>query len=89
MTEPLAVFRREDFELLLDEHRRIIELANEVEFHLHALAGGASADTVQALQESAGSLLTGLRGYLFRLDQQVLPIVDAASQQPQRAGGET
>lgn len=80
MTNPVPGFSREDFESLLEEHQRLVALANEVEFYLHVLAGGSKEDTLQALQQSTGSLVSGLRTYLFRQDQQVLPLIDRLSQ---------
>jgi hypothetical protein len=79
MTTPLPEFERSDFEQLLDEHQHLIALANDVEFCLHALAGGAGEEAIQSLQHSTGSLVRLLRQYLFRQDQQVLPVVDALS----------
>ncbi len=79
MTPSLPEFLRSDFEQLLDQHQRLIALANDVEFSLHALAGGATEETIGALQQTAGTLVSALRNYLFRQDQQVLPIVDALS----------
>jgi hypothetical protein len=81
MTPPLPAFSRNDFEGLLGEHERLIALANDVEFCLHALAGGAAEERLQSLQQSAGTLVSALRNYLFRQDQLVLPVVDALSRQ--------
>jgi hypothetical protein len=81
MTPPLPEFSRNDFESLLGEHERLIALANDVEFCLHALAGGATEEHLQGLQQSAGTLVSALRNYLFRQDQLVLPVVDALSRQ--------
>ena len=77
MTSSLPEFPRSDFDQLLAEHQRLIALANEVEFCLHALAAGVSDETLPVLQQSTGDLVRGLRLYLFRQDQQVLPVVDA------------
>jgi hypothetical protein len=84
MTTPLPEFHRSDFELLVDEHQRLIALANDVEFCLHALSGGVNEETIHALQQSTGGLVRVLRQYLFRQDQQVLPVVDTLS----RSSGE-
>ncbi len=81
MTTPTPELRREDFEQLLEEHQRLIELANDVEFSLHALGGGASEENIHALQQSAGTLVSALRSHLFRQDQQVLSVVDALTRQ--------
>ena len=77
MTTPMPEFRRGDFERLLDEHRRLIELANDVEFCLHALSSGVTEENLRALQQSTGTLVSVLRNHLFRQDQHVLPLVDA------------
>jgi len=79
MTAPTPELRREDFEQLLEEHQRLIGLANDVEYCLHALAGGPSEENLHALQQSAGTLVSVLRGHLFRQDQQVLPLLDRLS----------
>ncbi len=79
MNPAMPEFQREEFDQLLEEHQRLIAQVNEVEFHLHTLSGGVSEEHVQALQQATGDLLALLRTYLFRQDQQVLPIVDALS----------
>ncbi len=76
MTET-PTFTRDDFEHLLGEHLGLIELANDVEYRLHALAGGSTEENLQALQQAAGALVSALRDHLFRHDQVVLPLVEA------------
>ena len=68
---------RGDFENLLAEHLSLIELANDLEYRLHALAGGQTEGALQALQQAAGALVTTLRAHLFRQDQVVLPLVES------------
>lgn len=79
MTPSRPEFQREDFERLLQEHEQLITLTNELEYGLHALAGRPNEETLRTLQQSAGALVSALRGYLFRLDQQVLPLVEEIS----------
>jgi hypothetical protein len=74
-----TAFCRDAFDELLAQHQRLIELANELEFHLYSLSAVPPAEPVQACQETAGALLGALRDFLFRQDQQVLPILDALS----------
>ena len=73
ITSPAEV----DFELLLSEHLRLIELANDLEYHLYQLGQASLPEPAAACQQAAGALLGTLRSYLFRQDQQVLPIVEA------------
>jgi hypothetical protein len=87
MTTPLPEIQRSDFEQLLDEHQRLVGLANDVEFCLHSLAGGGSEEAIHALQLSTGSLVRLLRQYLFRQDQQVLPVIDTLSGRSMEGGG--
>lgn len=79
MTRQLPEFSRNDFDHLIQEHERLIALANDVEYCLHALAGTASEERIGELQQSAGTLVSAIRDYLFRQDQLVLPVVDAVS----------
>ena len=72
-----STIRREDFELLIDEHRQLIRLANELECQLYRLGEATTADHVSECQQAAGRLLGLLRTHLFRHDQQVLPLVES------------
>lgn len=81
MTHRLPGISRNDFEHLIQEHEHLIDLANDLEYCLHALAGGATEERLQELQQSAGTLVSGLRNFLFRQDQMILPVVDALSRQ--------
>ena len=69
--------RRQDFELLLDEHRELIRLTNELEFQLYRLGEAATPEQVNECQQTAGNLVGLLRANLFRHDQEVLPVLES------------
>jgi hemerythrin-like domain-containing protein len=69
---------RQDFEQLVDEHRQLVDLANQLEFQLYRLGESATRDHVSECQQIAGNLIGLLRNHLFRQDQEVLPVVEAA-----------
>ena len=69
--------RRQDFELLLDEHRQLIRLTNELELQLYRLGEAATPEHVSQCQQTAGSLIGMLRTNLFRQDQEILPILES------------
>jgi hypothetical protein len=68
-----------DFQELLAQHHKLIGLANELEFHLYRLGEPTEPGPVSDCQQAAGTLLGLLRTVLFRHDQQVLPILEAAA----------
>jgi hypothetical protein len=68
---------RRDFEQLVDEHRQLIGLANQLEYQLYRLGGSATPDHVGECQQVAGNLIGVLRNHLFRQDQEVLPVLEA------------
>jgi hypothetical protein len=68
---------REDFEALVEEHRRLIRMANELEYQLHRLGQAPTAQQVTECQRVAGGLIGLLRSTLYRHDQQVLPALEA------------
>jgi hypothetical protein len=68
---------RQEFEQLVDEHRQLIRLANELEFQLYRLGEAATPDHVSACQQVAGNLIGLLRTSLFRHDQEVLPLLES------------
>ena len=70
---------RADFEQLLAAHQRLIELANDLEYHLYRLGEVPGNERVTECQRAAGALVGLLRDVLFRHDQQVLPLLDALS----------
>jgi hemerythrin-like domain-containing protein len=65
---------REDLDRLLSEHRRLIDLANDLEYRLYRMG---AADEVRDCQQAAGTLIGCLRDHLFRHDQQVFPVLEA------------
>jgi hypothetical protein len=68
---------QENFERLLEEHRELIQLAQQLEFQLYRLGEGATAERVGECQQVAGSLIGLLRANLFRHDQNVLPVLES------------
>lgn len=72
--EPLS---RSDFEQLLAEHRQLIHLANELEFHLYRVGAEPTPGRVAECQQAGGALIGQLRATLFRHDQQVLPALES------------
>jgi hypothetical protein len=67
---------RADFEALLAEQERLVELCNELEYRLYQL-GQDAGEPATACQQAGGALVGALRDHLFRQDQQVLPVLDA------------
>jgi hypothetical protein len=67
---------RTDFERLLAEQQRLVELGNELEYRLYLLGQGPPDAPVTACQQAGGALLGALRDFLFRQDQEVLPVLD-------------
>jgi hypothetical protein len=76
---------RTDFDQLLAQQRRLIELTNELEYCLYTLGEVPPAGPVQACRRTAGVLVAALRDFLFRQDQRVLPVLDELSR-PDAAG---
>ena len=72
-----STIRRESFEQLLDEHRQLIRLANELEYQLYRLGEAATPEHVGECQQAAGSLIGLLRTHLFRQDQEVMPVLES------------
>lgn len=68
---------RHDFEQLLSEHWQLIQLTNDLEYHLYRIGDRPEPERVEACQQSGGALIGLLRHVLFRHDQQVLPILEA------------
>lgn len=73
---PSPTMERRDFEQLLSEHCQLIQLANDLEYQLYSVGDRPDAERVQACQQSAGALVKVLREFLFRHDQQILPILE-------------
>jgi hypothetical protein len=74
--KPGAQLTPEDFDHLLSEHRRLIHLANHLEYCLHRI-GTMDEPTVRECQQAAGDLIGCLRDLSFRHDQQVFPVLEA------------
>jgi hypothetical protein len=70
---------RAEFEQILEEQRGLVELANELEYRLYLLGQGPADAPAVACQQAGGALLGALRDFLFRQDQQVLPVLDELS----------
>jgi hypothetical protein len=68
---------RPEFEQLLAEHRQLIRLTNELEYHLYQIGAEPTPERIAACQQAAGALIGQLRSALFRHDQRVLPILEA------------
>ena len=75
-TTPIS---RTDFENLLSQHRQLIELANDLEYQMYRLGELTPDERVSDCQRGGGSLVGSLRDYLFRLDQQVFPLLDSST----------
>ena len=79
MTEvpPLS---RSAFDELIREHQKMVRLANQLELSTYALGAHdpPSREDVAATQQAAGQLIGQLRQTLFRLDQEVYPILEPA-----------
>lgn len=67
---------RRDFEQLLSDHWQLIQLANDLEYQLYCVGDRPEPERIKACQQSAGALIGLLREFLFRHDQQVLPILE-------------
>jgi hemerythrin-like domain-containing protein len=67
---------REGLDRLLSEHRRLIHLTNDLEYHLYRM-GAANEAAVSECQQAAGALIGCLRDHLFRNDQEVFPVLEA------------
>jgi len=70
-------FRRADFDHLVEEHQKLIELANQLEYRLYLLGEHPPGEPVADCQQAAGALIGLLRNVLFHHDQQVLPVLEA------------
>jgi hypothetical protein len=73
-------FSRADFDQLLAQQQQLIELSNELEYRLYRMGEAPPDSPAQACQQAGGALLGVLRTFLFRQDQQVLPVLDALSE---------
>ena len=71
-----AEYDRRQFELLLDDHQKMIDLINALELKLYSLGEAPEHSPIQECQQAGGLLISQLRNLLFRWDQEVLPLLD-------------
>ncbi len=71
-----AEYDRRQFELLLDDHQKMIDLINALELKLYSLGEAPDHSPIQECQQAGGLLISQLRNLLFRWDQEVLPLLD-------------
>lgn len=69
---------RSAFDEVLRDHADVIRLTNDLELSLYEMGESGTPDRqrVTACQQAAGDLIRQLRAMLFRLDQQVYPLLD-------------
>jgi hypothetical protein len=68
---------RADFDQLVAEHHQLIRLTNELEFQLYQMGEAPGPEQVAEGRRAAGTLIGQLRNFLFRHDQQVLPLLES------------
>jgi hypothetical protein len=69
-------FSRDKLDHLLAEHRRVVHLMNDLEYHLYQI-GEPAEPAVRECQQAAGALIGCLRDLLFRHDQEVFPALES------------
>jgi hypothetical protein len=69
---------RPQFEALLQEQQALVGLMNDLEYQLYCLGDSPPAERVSECRQAAGVLVGALRTFLYRQDQQVLPLLEAA-----------
>jgi hypothetical protein len=67
---------RDEFDTLVQEQQTLIRLVNDLEYQLYRVGDAAAAVGVDECRQSAGVLIGALRSFLYRLDQQVLPLLE-------------
>jgi hypothetical protein len=65
------------FDDLLSAHRRLIDLTNHLEYCLYRI-DVPDKPAMSECQQAAGTLIGCLRDLMFRHDQQVFPVLEAA-----------
>jgi hypothetical protein len=75
---PCPPFSSADFENLLAQQRQLIDLANNLEYQVYRLGELPANERVSNCQCAAGSLIGLLHDFLFRQDQQVMPLIESA-----------
>jgi hypothetical protein len=68
---------RADFASLLAQQQQLIELTNALEYQVYRLGELPADERFAYCQRAAGSLIGLLRDYLFRQDQQVMPLIES------------
>lgn len=66
-----------DFEQLLANQQQLIELTNDLEYHLYRLGDPDAEERMAACQQAGGAVVGLLRKVLFQQDQQVLPLLES------------
>jgi hypothetical protein len=70
------IISRADFDRLVAEHRQLIQLTNDLEFQLYQMGDAPRPEQAAECRQAAGTLIGNLRNFLFRYDQQILPILE-------------
>jgi hypothetical protein len=73
-TRPLT---RAEFDALVEEQQGLIGLVNDLEFRLYCRGGTFTPESVNECRQAAGTLVGAMRSFLYRQDQQVLPVLEA------------
>ncbi len=68
---------RTEFEQVLAGHTQLIRLVNELEYQLYKIGAAPTPEQMAECQQAAGALIGELRAFLFRYDQQVLPVLES------------
>lgn len=79
---PTPTLSPQQLDHILREHRELVALANEVEYHLYRMGEHPGDSPVSDCQQAAGALLAALRKILFHHDQVVLPLLESLTQSP-------
>jgi hypothetical protein len=69
---------RMEFDALLEEQQSLIGLVNDLEYRLYCLGETFTPESVNECRQAAGTLVGALRSFLYRQDQQVLPLLEAS-----------
>jgi hypothetical protein len=69
---------RSEFDALVEEQQGLISLVNDLEYRLYCLGDTFTPQSVNECRQAAGTLVGALRSFLYRQDQQVLPLLEAS-----------
>ena len=72
----ITEYDRSQFDNLIDDHQKMIDLINALELKLYSLGEAPDHSPIQECQQAGGLLISQLRNLLFRWDQEVLPLLD-------------